>query len=75
MNISGASPRATPSRRHVPAMTSGTSSSVDDTDQETLAVCGLLLRCGEDVADVGVDAVVGIEAVAAFDEDVEFCLE
>ena len=40
-----------------------------------LTFCGLLLRCGENVADIGVGAVVGIEAVAAFDETVEFCLE
>ena len=36
---------------------------------------GLLLRCGKDVADIGVGAVCGIKAMAACDENVEFCFE
>lgn len=36
---------------------------------------GQLLGCGDDVADIGVGAVVGIQVVAALDEHVEFCLE
>ena len=35
----------------------------------------LLLRGGDDVTDIGVGAVVGIEVLAAVDEGVEFCLE
>ncbi len=36
---------------------------------------GLLLRCRENVADIGVGAVGGIKPLAACDEYVEFCLQ